>query len=725
MNRRRVNQNVLSLAAVVCLVSPGMLASAAGQSSPLPRVGAEGRAGDGPALALKRVTLYRSGVGYFEHRGTVTGTQRSRLSFEAEQINDILKSMVLLDLSGGRIDSVSYGSKEPLERRLRSFGVDISGAPTIADLFVQLRGASIQATTPDGPVSGTILGVETRTVVETRGQEPGTPVPTAFVNLVTGAGVRPISIPSISAFELSDPALREDLSRALAALAEHRDSRMRSVELSFAGPDGAPRDVVVAYVHETPVWKTSYRLVLPEEEEGKPRLQGWAIVENTTDHDWTDVRLSLASGRPVSFVMDLFEPIFAPRQQVAVPVTGGVLSRVFEGARRDIGSLAQGAAAMNVVEAGRRAGQMMKAAAPTAAAAEMVADQVVMLGDARNENERLGISAFNEPGAQAQADAGEIGGQFMYTLDAPITIERQRSAMLPILSAPIAGRRLSIYNRADNLKNPMRGVELANDSGLHLMPGPISVFDGGTYAGDAQIPHTSRNQERVLAYALDLDVQATTKADTTSRVSRIRVVDGLLEQTLRSRHSTEYSFDNFDSARARTVLIEHPKMAGWTLAEPTKPSEETQELYRFELPIEKGKSATLRVMLERVELSQLAITSISLETLLAYSKDGQASQAVVDAIRKAAAIQSRINDQNRSLEQLQRRRDAIATDQERIRRNMNSVQQNTQLWNRYVTMLNEQENELAKIITQQDEAQAQRNAAQDELNAYISNLTVE
>lgn len=704
------------------ITRPLSLAAAAGIAASLVLLAPSPTWAQAPAAApdvpIRSITLYRSGVGSFERTGMVTGNALVPLRFETEQINDILKSMVLLDLDGGKIAGVSYGSKEPLERRLKSFGVDISEAPTVAQLFMKLRGARLDVVSSLGASQGAILGVEMRSLVEGAGDRTAV-VESPVVNLLTSTGVVSVPISKISSFKLSDPALNDELNRALTALAEHRADRLKTVDIRFAGEDRARR-VVIAYVTEMPVWKTSYRLVLPEtaakgQESGKPTLQGWAIVENTTDSDWNGVRLSLASGRPVSFTMDLYEPIFAARPRVPVPVLGGILPRLYESAQALAGAMPQRAMKAAEMAANRTA--------PSELALERGAMTFRDAGDDMPASTPAGAYADYAP--DAQASAGEVGEQFMYTLEAPVTLERQRSAMLPILSAGVTGRRVSIFNATDQPKHPMRGVQLRNDSGLHLMPGPIAVYDGNAYAGDAQIPHTSRNQDRLLSYALDIDVNARTESASDSRVVKLRIVGGLIEQSEKRTQTTTYTFANHDSTRARTILIEHPKMPGWDLIEPSNATESADSLYRFELPLESAKDGSMKVTLERTEFTSLAVADFDLPTLLVYAREGKASPAVTEAVKKAAELQAKVNEAKREMSKLASERDEITRDQSRIRENMSRIDTASDLHARYMKKLNEQESRLEDILSRAEDVESRRQAAERELSVYLSTLNVE
>lgn len=697
--------------------SPQMRAQIASLALALPALAGLAASVSAADLPVRSVTLYRSGVGYFEHTGTVQDSETVALRFDAERVNDVLKSMILLDLSGGRIDSVNYASKAPLARRLASFGVNIADNPSLAELLGRLRGAGIKVATPEGPLTGVIMGVENRAVPAGAGDAV---VTQPFLSLVTDSGIRAVAIPSITTFDLQDKELAKELSQALAALAEARTERTASVDLAFSG--AGKRQVVVGYVHEAAVWKTTYRLVLPDETNADPTLQGWAIVENTTDQDWKDVRLSLAAGRPVSFIMDLHQPLFVPRPVVPVPYMTALAPRMYEN------EMTLGDVAAPAPEEALRDSELRRQRLGGRAAMGGVAGDALM-SKAEADSVAGGWQANSDDliryAAAAQASGGEIGEQFQFTIDAPVTIERQRSAMVPIIGAPVEGRRVSIYNAAEQPRHPMRGVEMTNNTEMTLIAGPISVYDGGAYAGDAQIDHTSRGQERLLSYAVDLDVQSSSETKNASNLLKIRIVDGLVEMQSKNRQTTTYTFKNNDQSRPRTVLIEHPRQLGWDLVAPKEPKSKTDSFLRFEASVDPNGAKSLDVVTEMTNYQRYAMTSMDLPTLLSYSSQGKASKAVVDAVKKAAEMQSKINSLERAIADLDRERDEITRDQSRIRDNMGRIAGNSELYGRYMKKLNEQEARLEEILTRRDAASGEVDQAKAALNLYLRDLDVE
>ncbi|MCC7409781.1 MAG: hypothetical protein IT442_17075, partial [Phycisphaeraceae bacterium] len=451
--------------------------------------------GGAEVMPLHRAVLYFSGVGYFEHRGEVSGGATIELPFRTGQINDVLKSLVVLDPSG-RAGSVNYGSADPLDKALSSFSIDVR-PESLHALLGRARGASVEV---EGPQSakGAILGVEARTE-----KHDDTEVTRYILNLLTDKGLEAIELESVHAVRFTDPKLQDELRKALSLVAEARDADARPVEVRLEGEE--KRSVRIGYLVESPVWKTSYRLDLSGD---KPLLQGWAIVENTSDADWNDIELSLVSGRPISFVQDLFTPLYLQRPLVRPENYAFLQPRLYdEGIAA--GMPAAPPSPMVMSKARRleaRSGQNM--------AADKAASGGAMELEASVTPAYVGLDAT----MQAAAAADRVGEYFQFTIKEPVSIPRRRSAMLAILNQPVEAERISIYNASVLPKHPLAGAKLVNSTGLSLPAGPVTVFDGGAYAGDARIDDTTMGQERLLSFAVDTDVTVDPSVKTTQRV---------------------------------------------------------------------------------------------------------------------------------------------------------------------------------------------------------------
>jgi hypothetical protein len=715
---RRVTSRLLALvlSAGTAFVAVGTLAGA----RPALAAGPEAAAVASP-LPIKNIALYRSGVASIERRGSVEGDQSVQLRFDTEQINDILKSMIVLDLSGtGRVNGVSYASRDPLARRLSSFGVNIADDPSLGVLLSRLRGASVTITTPDGEYSGTVVGGEVRNIAQGNATAP---VATPFVTILTKQGLRSINLNTAGAIDIVDKDLAAELARALAAVAEHRADTSKAVDVRFDG-DGK-REVLIAYVQEAPVWKTSYRLILPTDKakENTVNMQGWAILENTTDEDWNDVTLSLVSGQPVSFRMDLYQPLYASRPMIAVPTVPGVAPRIFEGASPLV-SLGTGA---NMDKSGGFEARMAgKPGIPRGRAEGRESPFQDNQEDSLAPASLTEALSMGEYKFDSSATASETGEVFEYRLDYPVTIERQRSAMLPIINGELTGRRVSIYALGETGPHPMRGIEITNDSKLQLLPGPISVFDGGMYAGDSQIGHVPAGDKRLLGYAVDLDVLRTAEHKMDYTINTVKIVRGLVHTTQRVRSEHTSTITNKDTDRARTVILEPAVEEGFELTSGVKPYEVTNRVQRFSVEVPAGQTVKFPLVYERVDTSMIAVSESNIEILLAQRNSGaKISDKVMDAVRTAKQMAEEVASFNLKIGALNEERAAIDTDQARIRQNMANIDKSSELNKTYMKKLTEQETRLEAIVAEIRQNQKAQQDAQRKLNEFVNALTIE
>lgn len=730
------------LALVVCAGSAAALAAppAGGEARGAKAAANAAPVAGGDALPITRVTLYRSGVGSFQRAGTVDGAARVQLKFDVTQLNDILKSLQLADLDNGRIDSVSFPSKDPLSRRLDAFGVPIADAPGLPALVGRLRGSAVTLTTGEGAVSGTILAVENRRTAQGKDQAP---IDTPYVSLVTSEGIKAVDIYAVRSFRLQDQALNDELNKALAAVADARADKTRVLDLSLSGE--GTRRVVVRYIHETPIWKTSYRLILPEQTgdagaapaskdakdatsgDDKVNIQGWAIVENTSDSDWRDVRLGLVAGRPVGFTMDLSEPLYLHRPALAVPTVPGATPKEYVAGMIE---KANGAdeIKLNAMSAGKARGrQGSPAFAPMPASPSMAQARAggAVLKDAEESalQEDAALSAGGS-GVDYSTQVVEAGEVFSYEVPS-VTIERQRSAMIPFLAAPLPARRVSIYNAADRADRCMRGLDFTNTSSLQLLPGPIAVYDGAAYAGDSTIAHVSPGERRLLAYAVDLDVTARTDPQNTEEITKIRIVKGTLQVTSLSRLTTDYTFSNADKKRPRTVIVEHRKTLGYTLKSPATFMDETPALHRFEVPVAAGSKATLQVVSEQTRANMVGVDTYASDALLELSKSGKVSPKVLAAVREYAAKNGAYRAAQTDLQNLDQRLTTNANEQNRLTSNMQRLPNNSDVYADYMNDLKNLTKDHRRLTLERGDLAAKVEALRKAADEYLQNLDVD
>jgi hypothetical protein len=661
-------------------------------------------------VPLKRIVLFNSGVGFFEHAAEIEGDTQVELKFNVENVNDLLKSMVLQDLGGGHISTVTYGSRDPITKTLKTFAIDLTNNPTLAQLLDQVRGEQVEIDAPN-KVSGTILGVETRT------QKVGDDVVEfEMLNLLTVDGLRSVKLESVGRIKLSNEKLDAELRQALAVLALGHDNEKKTVTLQFLGQGKRP--VRVGYIQEAPIWKTSYRLVLADGE--APFLQGWAIVENTTEEDWNGVSLTLVSGRPISFVMDLYQPLYVPRPVVEPELFASLRPQTYgqDLARREAefaeGGLGGGQQRARVL-AKRGAVADRAAGAPGAAfgapaAAPMAGEKAAM--------------AINR-GVESLAEAGNVGELFQYAIGTPVTLGRQKSAMLPIVNDSVKGDKVSIYNERVQAKHPLNGLRLKNSTDLHLMQGPITVFDDGAYAGDAQIEDLPPGSERLISYALDLKTEVTFEMQQSpQQLVRCRLVKGTLHTTNKLERRRNYTIKN-SGREARQVLIEYALEPGWTLIAPKEPAEKTRDRYRFAVAAEPGKPAQLEVAEEMTISQQFALTNLDDNAIRYYINAKVVSDKVKEALAEVVRRKQQLSELAGKKQELEQRISAIDQEQTRIRQNMQQLDRDSDLYRRYVKKFTDQEDEVEKLRGQINSLATELAKRQTELDGYLAELNLD
>ncbi|MFP4145049.1 MAG: hypothetical protein ACLFV3_07880 [Phycisphaeraceae bacterium] len=651
-------------------------------------------------LPVTRAVLFSSGVGYFEHAGTVEGDQTLRLVFQKDQINDVLKSLVVIDAGGGQVTRVAYPTQDPIERTLSSFAVDLSSDRGLPKLLGSLRGAQVTLSAPE-PISGRVVSVQERTQVV---GEPAAKVTEHVLTLATGDGLKTVPMSSVQAVKLEDPQLQEELSKALRLLAESRDTQRRPVEIRFEGE--GTREVRVGYLVESPVWKTSYRLDMTgvaAAEQGEATLQGWAIVENMSEADWRDVTLSLVSGQPISFRTDLYTPLYVPRPEMEVPRYAALQPRVFRGGLAEPEEAAQ-------------LGQMLQRDRSAGAAMEPMR-KAEAAGD---EAAPWGLEATVEA-RTATADIGEL---FRFTLETPVSLARRRSAMLPIVTGPIEAERVSIYRGGQDAMHPMRGARLTNTTGVRLLAGPVTVLDEGMYAGDAMLDNLPEGDDRLIGFATDLSVKVDERDEPSRELVGARIVDGVLRLTRKFTYRRTYVIDNGDS-EPRAMIIEHRRHPRRELVQPEEAWETAPGWHRFRVPVEAGRTGEFAVVEEQPLVETIALLDKPIESWMVYATSGRIDADVREALEKAAKLKRELSRLEAALARQKAEIESIGRDQARIRENLERVGSGSQLGQRYLEKLSQQETRIEEIRAKIDELEDSIGAKKRELADYLKDLDVE
>jgi hypothetical protein len=649
------------------------------------------------ALPLRRITLFSSGIAYYEHSGALNGGALLSIPFKTGAINDALKSLVVNDPASAD-PLVSYQSEQTLPETLRSLAIDLSDEPDTARILSRLRGAEVEIAAP-AAVSGRVLGVEYRVSADAAAAEP-------WLSLYTAEGLRLFNLKEISSLRFKDPRLNEDLGRALDLIMDFRNSDTRNLLVSL--PGGGARRVSLSYVIPSPVWKVSYRLDLAAVSGASTALapfQGWAIVDNDGDTDWENVELSLLAGRPASFIQRLYPPYYVARPTLPLAIAGTAAAAVHDPAYA-------ASAPAPVPEAPRE----KSAARGAYLASEPL--EYALTDDAAPAQNLAG-------GAIAGARGGAAGDQFEFRVQTPVSLERRMSAMLPLVDTAVNARKLLIFSGAagSGSVHPRLGAEITNTTGMKLPAGPITVYDGGTYAGDALIEFWNENEKRLISFGEDLAVTGTVTDSGARSVTAVNVAGGVMTISRSQNYLKTYTFKNAAS-RSKQLVVEHQKTPGTTLQSPAA-DEQTPSLYRFTLTLPAaGSELVLMVSEARPVAEQISLLSLKAESLLTYVTNQEIPPRVRDALRRAVDLRQAVVSAETAVGELESRRESLVTDQDRIRKNLEAAGGQTQQGQEYLKRLVSLDNEIGALAPELDRARAGAKDARKAYEDYLAALNL-
>jgi hypothetical protein len=683
-------------------------------------------------LPVTRVILYKNGVGYFEHSGHVRGSQNVNVDFTTAQLNDVLKSLTVLDLGKGRITGVSYNSTAPVERRLGLLRLPLGENPTTAQFLTALRGVRVEIHSGPVAASGRLLSIEERDSPDQADaarhdgdeqQAPGKKVIKTQVSLVSDSGeLRVFDLTPATSVRVLEKDVNEEVGKYLGLIASTRDQDVRRMTISTAG-DGE-RDLLVSYISEVPVWKCTYRIVVPKD--GKPLLQGWAIVDNTVGEDWKNVELSLVAGAPQSFVQELSQPYYSRRPEVPLPenamLTPQTHEATIERASLQAPKIVTGGV-IGGVPGGVPGGQMggviggvgsgMSAGIASPAAPPPPHPDATEIAESLEEGTTVGQSQ-------------ELGDLFEYKLKDRVTIRKNQSALVPILQTRIDAERVSIWNPSQD--SVLRALWVDNNSTLTFDGGSFNVLEGDAFAGEGLMDAIKPGEKRLLSYAADLGVLVDAKQkNENQQVTRIVIAHGAMTQSTQERQEATYTIRNRDTT-PRVLIVEHPARAGWKLADNETPAETTASFHRFRVTIEPKKTATFVVKEYRPVSNRWMLTGVSDNEIKFFLDQKMISPEVEKALRNVVTRKNDIAVLDAVIAGRRAQVTNISDDQQRVRENMKALKGSSEekaLLERYVRELNEQEDRVQALRKEISEMQQKRDVAQTTLNTMIENLQME
>lgn len=696
----------------------------------------EGASSAPEQLPVRSVVLYKSGVGFFQHVGEVRGDETVRINFNSAQLNDVLGSLTVLDLNGGRITGIDYNSEAPFSQRLSALGLPLEENTDLAKFLEALRGTRVEIRNGSSTITGRLLSVEQKMQTIERASQQ-----VELATVVTDAGeVRTVEVTPAVQVLLEDTDAKKDVSRYLSLLGSLHQRELRRMTISTAGT--GERQLYVSYVSETPIWKTSYRIVLPTKAGDEPLLQGWAIVDNTTGEDWNDVELSLVAGAPQSFIQQLSQPYYVRRPEVPLPQAVELTPQTHESAMNEgsaslsgtvidpAGAVIPGAAVQifdtngkavdsdtaddqgkyefdglapgnyrvqftrsgfatlvqNVMVGGGE--QTLNAILQVGSTSETVTVTAQATPTDKSRNDTMNIGGAPPPAPampafamgdvmqrmSAAAKGASLGDLFQYKLKDRVTIHKNESALVPIVQTHVEAEKVSLWNSSLNSERPLRTLWLTNSSGLTLDGGSFTVLEDNAFAGEGLTDPIKPNEKRLISYAADLGARVSEEAESQpQRVTRVRISRGLMYETRELLQSTTYTLRD-DDTTSRVVLIEHPLRTGWKLAmNAPKPAETTSTLYRFRVELKPKETQKLKVTEAEPEVTTYALSNLTDDQIAFFVRQREINPSIEAALRKIITQKNAIADLDAQIAAVNSRRQKIFADQQRIRENLKAL----------------------------------------------------
>ena len=648
-------------------------------------------------LPVRTVVLYKHGVGFFGRSGPLGPGESARLDFKAADMNDVLKSLTIND-NGGKVTAVRYDSSIPLEKKLDEFPFHLDAGQPLGAVLDQLKGARLEMEFGPQKVAGAI--VSARLIPGDKDH----PEREQLTLLLDSGELRNVDLSAATAIRFTDPKLQLQFRDYLAALTSSRSKDKRSVYIDST--DSKSRDVQASYIMPMPAWKSSYRLLF--DAAGPSTLEGWAIVDNTTGEDWTNVHISLISGKPISFVSELYDPKYIRRASAELPEDQAVAPTIHNGAVEV--AAAQPLLAMRS-SAGFQDGQGGGVGGGTF--------KVAGLPSAAPPAPRGSASSIAPSGA-----ATEIADLFEYAIPAPVTVKKNESAMLPFLQQKITARKLIIYS--DQSKpNPLSAAEITNTTGRTLDGGPITVYDSGAYAGEALVETIKSADKRFISYGVDLGTRISTALNSRNdNVRELHAHDGILVTRTALIQTKNYAVRNVD-ARAKTLIIEHPVHSGFKLIDTAKPVETAANVYRFELKLPAGGSLDFPVTEENVYDQQTSVSNLTPDSLLVYVRNKSIGDAARRQLQQIADIKTQIVSNDTEKRRVESDIQTVTRDEERNRQNiasLSAVSGQQQTVQDYARKLADQEVQIARLHDRATQIDNQTAALRTQLDQLIGKL---
>jgi len=677
-----------------------------------------------PNLPVKRMVLYKHGVGFFERYGSLGAESSITLTFKKEEMNDVLKSLAAFPQGDGQVMSVSYETPEDKQDALGKAPLVLGDREAWLDLVRSLRGSQVRLHIAGGDseagqqvisaagsgsefvVSGCLVGLNQ---IDQKPEQTLVTLMTAGIEADSTPNLRTYLLTQVRGLDILDAQSSDDL-RYILDLSHSREDQ-RSVTIFLDRPH---QDLLVSYVAPSPTWRVSYRLVYTPDatpegstvpaDAGQLLIQGWGIVDNQLDEDLENVSLTLIAGQPISFVYDLYTPRFVDRPIVADETRTVAAPVMFNAAVSE-----------NVAD------EAFYSEIDFPSEDFERFDDVYGAGGRRSPRMQRNLAKAT----QVQATGIARGEMFQYDVGVPVTIKRGQSAMVPILGATIASRKQHWFNAEKTGENPVVTIVATNTTGLTLERGPATVLEADNYVGEAVLSFTPAEGEFFVPYAVDLGVQVQRQEKSFQETAAIALGQGdyLVHDQWLVRQTT-YRIEN-RNPYAISLVIEQRQIQGYELYDTPAPMAETAEFRRWQMPVAARQQTTFRVQ-ERQRISrQEQITSLDYQTLKAFLNHKFIDAALFAQLQGILTLHQQLRRLEQDIQSRTQKQSRLATQQKELTDKLNPLRRDGgegELRQRFVRKLGALEDERDRLQAEISDLERQIDELNDQLRQQLQQL---
>lgn len=642
---------------------------------------------------IDRMALSSGGVAEVHSVADVDGDATLSIQVPLAQVNDVLKSLLVRD-PGGTLESVTLDGLSPVEETFSTLPFSAKNIASLPELLQHLVGTRVRAASGGRVIEGAVLGTETTQRRETNGEVTSE---SRLSVLTEEKRIDVLRLGADATLDILDTAMRDRFAGAVSALGKAGSDQMRTLSVVLKGT--GKRTVSLSYITAAPIWKPAFRVVLGKD--NRAHLQGWAVLENATGQDWKTIDLTLMSGAPVTLTQKLHErywpqrpdlPVFVGASAVPRTDTSAALAakRVSQSYARGGGDSRARADAMDMPAASAEMAMARPAPAPMIAAPAMA--------------------------AVAQENMTNVS----FHLAQPVTLARGQSLSLPFVDADVPAEKLAVFQPEMNSINPVSAVMLKNTSNSSLPPGILTVFDSESgFVGDAAMPALPAGESRLASFAADRKVEVTFDTSPQERITNIKVSEGILQVETLSRLLVNYTIKGATDA-PRTVIIEHPKRAGWTTRS-DKLDSTTATHYRIRVDVAAGAVAKVAVTDEIPGTEAFSLADADAQSLLVWA-NAPSTPALSAKLKKIAQDRAALTATERKLADIDAKLEQLTETQSRLRENLGAVPAESELARRYMGAMTKSENAIDTLTTQREQVSASFTAQNEAFMRAISDF---